>query len=246
MAPTSATHSDIQLLNLPAQSTIHHRLFLLVGRATGGASQQPNPNGPDGWIEVSVNEGSSRLFPDQRWEVNDSWFKALIPLAIGNNQVRLTHRSLDGHALSEQTFQLAYQPVPSAKKVRLVVLCGKASAIGHSPAQPERQHAHSSYDHNGAGSKGQQHFAPLLPNRGISKLLAKAMNKLDGAAAGAGSEGSRGAQNGAQVGGNECTIDCPPGWRRQKLQHDGDLAISRRLALQAYLWQVSGRGRLQR
>lgn len=245
MAPTSATHSGMQLLNLPAQPTIHHRLFLLVGRATGGgAPHQPNPNGPDGWIEVSINEGSNRLFPDQRWEVNDSWFKALIPLGVGNNQVRLTHRSLQGHALSEQTFHLSYQPVPSAKKVRLVVLCGKDSTIGHSPAQRDAQQTHSSYDHNGAGSNGQQHFAPPLPNRGISKFLAKAMNKLDGAVAGGVSEGSRGAQNGAQAGGNECTIDCPPGWRRQKLQHDGDLAISRRLALQAYLWQVSERERL--
>ena len=115
MAPAISpgfSSTSIELINLPENGVVHHRLFILIGRVLGLAASQPD--GPDGFVHVSVDGASNpALCPDQRWELNATWFKALVPLHSGHNIVKLTCTDANGNSLGqEHTFHLEYQPLP--------------------------------------------------------------------------------------------------------------------------------------
>ncbi|CAO1615718.1 unnamed protein product [Sympodiomycopsis kandeliae] len=139
------SNSTIEFSNWPVAGVVHHRLFLLIGRCGDRKDDFPTilarskQLGPDGKIRIShgkQDEGDVDItqvrpnFPDTEWEVNATYFKALIPLKIGENIIRLTYQSLSdppNKKSDQRTVKLSYWPVTDAPKLHLAMVCAKDS-----------------------------------------------------------------------------------------------------------------------
>lgn len=235
MAPTQAS-PGIQLLNLPPDGTVHQRLFLLVGQAAGGGpgDSQQKPNGPDGYIDVQVTSQSSRdSFAPVQWEVNGTWFKALVPLFRGDNVVTLTHRWSDGQASGiTSSLHLLNKDFPRAP-LHLVILAASDSKVWSKLADgvPAQSSSPATPSATAVGSSAAPiPTLPPAPQRGLGGFLGKAREKLDRALASQPSHGEGSEQ--------PALVDTPPGWRRDRILEGGLREIKRRFALQALTWQA--------
>ena len=131
MAPTGQGQR-IELLNLPSSGVVHQRLFLLCGRVYSGTPRdaQANPNGPDGFVDIDLaRSNGGPTFGAHSWEVNATWFKALVPLVPGNNRLRIAHRWADQQQPSGVTleFGLTYKPKLDRPPLHLVIVAAKDS-----------------------------------------------------------------------------------------------------------------------
>lgn len=252
MAPATSpgfSSTSIELINLPENGVVHHRLFILIGRVLGLAASQPD--GPDGFVHVSVDGASNpALCPDQHWELNATWFKALVPLHAGHNIVKLTCTDANGNSLGqEHTFHLEYQPLPRRKKLRLAVVCAKDSPLwasyqgkGKAGSEGGRQGSRLPSATTTAPA-GPSNAAPTLgpqpPVNGTkrSSFLQKAFSSveklIDQPSKNHRSQGLPPAGHDDET----LLIDSPPGPHRESIEAGGWLEVKRRFALQALMWQ---------
>lgn len=290
-APSTST---IEFSNYPVTGVVHHRLFLLIGRCGDRKDDFPiilarsKQHGPDGKIRVShsaVDKGDVDVeankdeasatqanFPDTEWEVNATYFKALLPLKVGENTIRLTYQSLsDPPAKKEdqKTIKLTYQPVEDAPKLHLAIVCAKDSpavalqsaADGNADQKEDAEEVtsaavdpkpHCTADPHSTEHTTQPPSEPSQPEvaspsskdkdkekdkePGVHRLMSKAITRLKSI------QQIRMSTSGMEL--PEVTqttvplIDTPPGAIRRLIQEKGLDPIRRRLAIQAYLWQV--------
>lgn len=207
---------------------------------------------------------TSANFPDTEWEVNATYFKALIPLKVGKNTVRLTYQNLadpPGKKDDQRTIELTYEPVTDAPKLHLAIVCASDSpavsaentASGSSTSLKEgkaddKSTPATAVDNKGLaclptppGSPPGQSPRPETGNsevnakeNGFSRFVHKAGQRLRHLHTSS-SEEHLLADGQQQV----PVVDTPPGTTRRLFQEKGLEVVRRRLAIQAYLWQVS-------
>lgn len=295
MTDKSVPPTTIDFSNLPVTGIVHHRLFLLIGRCGDRKDDFPTilarskPHGPDGKIRVShsmsdagdvdvetkaTNSGTKSTdaqFPDAEWEVNATYFKALIPLKIGENVIKLTYFNLSDPPTKrddQRTIKLTYEPVVDVPKLHLAIVCAKDSpavaaeavkaasraadevAARAVPATTKPATAVDSKEldcatlpesraHTAAAyGSPQGNGAPVTATKekGFHRFVHKAGQKLRALQLNQGSVHSDDTVEGQQ---QVPLIDTPPGAIRRMVQEQGLELVRRRLALQAYLWQVS-------
>lgn len=239
MAPPSQGLPAFELLNLPPQSRVHQRLFFLIGRVREGENgdSQNSSTRPDGFVEVRAFEDRpTRLaFPQCSWEVNSTWFKALVPLTVGPNRVRLVHQwSIGRPSEVEAELNLFYEPL-TRPPLQLVILAAKDSPAWSTLAQGISPSRKGQHDAANAKSTTTELAAPTLgtvPPSRFSGFIEKAKNKFDRAPEASPSAISAPSPN------QHGLIDAPPRWGRDKPVRGGLTEVKQRFALQALTRQA--------
>lgn len=222
----SRPSSSIQLLNLPPSGVVHQRLFLLIGRARQNDTGS-NPNGPDGLLTVEDSNRDTASFDTHSWEINAGWFKALVPLKVGLNQLRLSCRSVDGRDLGDSMeVNVTYQEVVNAPRLRILCLFSKDSPALANPARSSSSSTSSRPAQSDNGSSS------------LSSFLKRTTDKL--------SKMDLASSSQAFSPQDRACIDTPPGPIRAHLRQHGRDAIRRRLAIQGYMWQAWHAEQMQR
>jgi Putative peptidase family len=114
---------------------VHQKLLLVYGEI-GDPQQQPL----DGNLTVHHHKGD-QAFPCTNWPVSDSYFKALVYLSPGWNQIRFdfTTASLSAKDGTHSSFiMLNYLPLNNAPPLHLAIIVGKDSHCTYD-APPERK-----------------------------------------------------------------------------------------------------------
>lgn len=117
----------MQILSIADGSWVHTSLLLVFGYC--GPFERP----VDGSLTVSHPQSN---FPSTSWPVSDGFFKALVHLEPGPNQVHFELSATRFPAVSSQ-ITLHMMPLTSTPPLHLVILMGKDSQ-GVYDAPPER------------------------------------------------------------------------------------------------------------
>ncbi|CAD6892653.1 unnamed protein product [Tilletia laevis] len=218
MAP--AKEELIRFTNVKANETIYHRLLLIVGRAG-------TPDRPVRSIAVHADPRSG--FESIEWQVNQSHFKATVPLREGDNVIRFgpnfgtqddPHEVEDGPHEVELPLKYEPQDVP---RLRIAILLAKDSPVDAEPTATVSPTAvpptttHTPYP--------EATLRPAVPsdpasNKSENRPVNNAVEAQD------------------QSTGPQPLVDCPPGPIRDKILAGGIKEIQRRVAVQAYCWQA--------
>ncbi|CBQ71972.1 conserved hypothetical protein [Sporisorium reilianum SRZ2] len=208
--PRPQSESTIRLTNLQHDETVFTRLLLVEG--TVGAGQR------DGRITVTCDARSG--FCAESWEVNQGFFKALVPLSPGPNELRFEWSISGSNETGRYTVTVTYDRPRTAPPLHLAIIAACDSPVWQNdgrkpPSIPNRPNQPS----NGAPAKEDK----------LSRFLTKAMDKLDLASS------TPAASLDEQ---HRAIVDTPPGPRREAFRSSGVAEVKRRMALQAYLWQA--------
>ncbi|CAH2447026.1 Putative metalloendopeptidase [Komagataella phaffii CBS 7435] len=121
------TMSKIHFFNLPKEP-VHSPVFILHGQVT---STQRNG-------VLSVVPTNRKVFPVQHFEVNESYFKAILHLEEGENELIIDYNegkmygelpSLSGKIYASSTVKLGYEINEEATPIHLCVLVAKDSPL---------------------------------------------------------------------------------------------------------------------
>lgn len=194
--PPRSAEADLRFSNISDHETVFQRLLIVEGSV----------GKDDGSIQVQ-HDPQSR-FATQKWEVNGGYFKALVPLSIGQNKLTFTYHANEGSLSGSVVLHLTYVR-PNSLPLHLAIV-----AASDSPVWQSVSHSHSSP-------------VPKERGRSVASILSKAWSRLD-------VDSTKRQQPNLQ----RALVDSPPGPRREKLQSGGLAEIKRRIALQAYLWQA--------
>lgn len=209
----SGETSTLKLTNLENGETVYTRLLLVEGNV---GSDKAN-----GTITVSSDARSG--FGEQSWEINQSFFKALVPLIPGRNDLVFTWQISGSNQQGSQAVTVTYDRPGTAPPLHLAIVAACDSPVWQNdgckpPSIPRRPNAAGTSNPGGA-SKGDK----------MSRFLSKAMDKLDL---------STGMHAEVPDEKDRAIVDAPPGPRREALRAGGLAEVKRRIAIQAYLWQA--------
>lgn len=161
MAPTGKYQGQQQgpmVENLETSSTVSQRLIILEGRA-GGSHPPP-------FSHLLAHPDSSSGFSPVKWEVNHGFFKALVSLTPGNNDIKLDWLQTESSSPISTHFNLNFQP-SNAPPLHLAILVASDSPslrnngrVDLSQQQPSKQQSH--------GSMFKRVLTPLKSNFGSS------------------------------------------------------------------------------
>lgn len=114
---TSASGIAPQFHNITNESTVHERIFLLHGGAG------PQNTQFDASIVVYHHINS---FPPQRWPVSDGYFKALVHLQPGVNNLKVEYEGVNGERASSK-LTIHYVPLLQNPPLHLALILGSDS-----------------------------------------------------------------------------------------------------------------------
>lgn len=227
MPPFGQRDAAIELLNVPSDGKVYQRLLLVIGRLHTNTNLARNSNSPDAVIEVK-----SDGFDVCQWEVNDTWFKALVPLSIGRNKVKLTALDIQKQLSGVETELNIEYEVLRRPLLHLVILAAQDSpAWGPIAAgEPKKSETAPSPSHTA------QRSMPTIPAN-TGKNSNASQNLLERSRKFLTSLSSDHPVTRSPVT-QPALVDSPPGWRRDRLMAGGLEFIKRLLALQALTWQA--------
>ncbi len=158
-------------------------------------------------------------FKAQSWEINQGYFKALVPLAVGTNDLTFEWKLAGSREAGRDTLSVTYDRPKGAPPLHLAIVAACDSPVWQNdgrkpPSIPRRP--------------GQQNIDTDKEHK-VSRFLSRAMDKLDIASSTPATlldEKDR------------AIVDTPPGPRRDTFRAGGLAEVKRRIALQAYLWQA--------
>ncbi|PWN88246.1 hypothetical protein FA10DRAFT_268451 [Acaromyces ingoldii] len=197
---------EVRFDNIANNETVYTRLVILSGSVLEGG-------GEDGYLTVESLEPSARLHPIedaawQTWEVNAGYFKILLPLVLGQNEVRVRFRSSSsGRDEAEVTLRLTYERDMRVPPLQLCMLAASDSPLYSTTS--------NSTDDGGSNNKMESLKRKMLGNSSRRKYELP-----------------------HDEAGPRALVDAPPGHAREKLRRGGLDEIKRRLCLQVYLWQA--------
>ncbi|CAD6892204.1 unnamed protein product [Tilletia controversa] len=216
---SEASEELIRFTNVKPGESIYHRLLLIVGRA----------GTPDRPVRSIVAHPDPRSgFESIEWQVNQSHFKATVPLREGDNVIRFVpnfgtkddpHEDDDGP--HEVKLPLKYEP-QDVPPLRIVILLAKDSPVDIEPTATVSPTAV-------APTTTHTPFPEATP---MPKMPNTSSNKSED-----GPARTVGEQEGPSTG-PQPLVDCPPGPIRDKILAGGIKEIQRRVAVQAYCWQA--------
>ena len=134
------------LASLPADVLRATQALLLV---TGRAG--PVDTSFDGQITVESSSQTGQAYQLQAWPVTDSYFKALVPLEPGNNNIKFTFNPprewshIGTSSNPSTTITLTYQPLSQNPPLHLVILAASDSPLTID-CPPERRGQQDTYD----------------------------------------------------------------------------------------------------
>ncbi|EEB08261.1 metallopeptidase [Schizosaccharomyces japonicus yFS275] len=101
--------------NIKTGETVYHRFVLVRGRVSVER---------DGCITVTHNQGS---FPSQSWPVNGGFYKALVHVEPGENDIEFCFNESNGNVTTKQSLKLHYQRLTNNPVVQLAFMLGRDS-----------------------------------------------------------------------------------------------------------------------
>ncbi|CDS82189.1 related to RSC2-member of RSC complex [Sporisorium scitamineum] len=202
--------SRLKLTNLQQGETVFTRLLLVEG--TVGPGQR------DGRITVTSEARSG--FKAESWEINQGFFKALVPLIPGPNELAFEWNFPGTGEAGRYNLNVTYDRPRTAPPLHLAIIAACDSPVWQNDGRkPPSLPSRPSQSSNGASGKEDK----------LSRFLTKAMDKLDLAS---------GTQDASMDEQHRAIVDTPPGPRREAFRAGGVAEVKRRVALQAYLWQA--------
>ncbi|GAC96204.1 zinc metalloproteinase [Pseudozyma hubeiensis SY62] len=208
--PYAQEKSTVRFTNLQSGETVFTRLLIVEGTVDSTTK--------DGSITVSSDSKSG--FKPERWEINQGYFKALVPLVRGCNNLTFEAQLSGTSETSRTTISVTYDRPANAPPLHLAIVAACDSPVWNNdgrmpPSVPLKP--------------GNPSAAAAVKEDRFSRFLSKAMDKLDLAA---GSSHSPVDEH------DRALVDTPPGPRREAFKAGGLHEVKRRIALQAYLWQA--------
>lgn len=200
---------NLRFINLQPGETVYTRLLIVEGTL--------GPGSPNGNLNVSSDARSG--FKDSTWEINQGYFKALVPLTPGNNDLVFNWSVTGSDDRGAETVRVMYDRPTTAPPVHLAIVAASDSPVWHNDGRNPPSVRRKPTTQPASHAKGDK----------MSRFLSKAMDKLDLASA---------AQGETLNDGDRAIVDAPPGPRREALKFGGLAEVKRRIALQAYLWQA--------
>ncbi|KAJ1029553.1 hypothetical protein NDA13_002799 [Ustilago tritici] len=205
------TRSTLRFTNLETGEIVYTRLVIVEGTL--------GPGSPNGSLSVSSDARSG--FKACTWEINQDYFKALVPLIPGNNDLMFSWCRSDSDERGAENVKVVYDRPTTAPHVHLAIVAASDSPVWRndgrkSPSVPRKPTSQTASNHISKGDK-------------TSRFLSKATDKLDLASV----------SHGEPLDESErAIVDAPQGHRREVLRAGGLAEVKRRVALQAYLWQA--------
>ncbi|ETS62973.1 hypothetical protein PaG_02743 [Moesziomyces aphidis] len=209
----SSQKFTLRFTNLQPGESVYTRLLIVEGTVGSGS--------PSGQLTVSHDLTSG--FEEQIWEINQGYFKALVPLTPGKNDLTLNWTINGSSEHGSETVSVTYDRPSSAPPLHLVIVAACDSPVWQNdgrkpPVVPPRP----------SGNEATNSAQPRKADK-VSRFLNRAMDRLDIAA---------GPRGGPVDEADRAIVDAPPGPRREALRSGGIAEVKCRIALQAYLWQA--------
>ncbi|KAE8230605.1 hypothetical protein CF326_g4390 [Tilletia indica] len=225
MAPMSTARKGsedevIRFTNIKQNESVSQRLLLIVGRA--GTPDQPVRS-------IVVHPDPRSRFEAIEWQVNQSHFKATVPLREGDNVLRfLPNMGTKDYPHGgngrdhEVELHLKYEP-QDVPPLRIAILLAKDSNV-------EAQPTATNCDTASAPTMTHRPYPESTPMPPAPNDSSSTQHEDQPA------ESTEGREK--QAADSRPLVDCPPGPIRDKIIAGGIKEIQRRVAVQAYCWQA--------